>query len=254
MFVGSVGKISGRSPTSSEKSAEGLCLWRVWQSFREVRCHHTPEYTQRGETLCLQGLWVKSQKSVSLEIRGNTGEKSRLCGVWVKIQCLVQSYQTPVDTHRGEALYLCRVLGKFQREVTSHQTREYTGEKSYVYGECKVSVRSQVSSHTRIHREGRNPVFAGSVGEASVKSEFHRDQRTHRGEAPFVSGVGEASMGGSISSGSRRHTQERSPMSMGSVGQVSVRSPISAEKRRHTQRRSPMFVGSVGKVSVRSPI
>ncbi|CAI9181603.1 unnamed protein product [Rangifer tarandus platyrhynchus] len=94
-------------------------------------------------------------------------------------------------------------------------------------------------------------MFAGSGGEASVRSQFFRDQRTQWEEGLFVGGVGEASMCGPISSGSRRHTQGRSPLSMGSVGKVSE--VLSQQTTEDKQGRGPMFVDSVGKVSVRIP-
>ncbi|KAF4008243.1 hypothetical protein G4228_019923 [Cervus hanglu yarkandensis] len=123
-----------------------------------------------------------------------------------------------------------------------------SGITRVMYGECGQGSkdRSTLITHERT-QQGTSPMFAGSVGEASVRSQPSSDTRGHtQGRSPMVVGsVGEASVGSPSSSHTRGHTQGRSRMFAGSVGEASVRSPSSSHMRGHTQGRSPMFVGSV---------
>lgn len=176
------------------------------------------------------------------------------CRVWAKFQSKGRCLHIPEDTHRGENLCLQEVWAKIQVEVRCHQIPEAT------YGE--------------------NPVFAGSAGDASVRSQFS-ETSGHTGEEPYVCReCGEASVRSQFLLETRRHTGD-SPCLWGlwvmlqcevqthqtpeerhrwrthvcaEYAHVSVRSPISPDNTRHTQGISTVFVEGVRKISVRNLI
>ena len=146
----------------------------------------------------------------------------------------------------------CGQGSKDRSSLTTHE-RTHTGEKRYVCRECGRSFNhgSNFIRHQRTHT-GEKPYVCKEYGRSfSQNFNLIRHQRIHTGISPMFAGsVGEASVGSTISSCTRGHTEGRSAMFVGSVGKASVRSQSSSDTRGHTQGRSPMFAGSVGEASV----
>ncbi|CAI9181604.1 unnamed protein product [Rangifer tarandus platyrhynchus] len=105
-----------------------------------------------GETLCLQGVWVKLQIEVSLirdlrthreeapfvggvgvasvcgsissDSRRQTGDSPIQWGVWAKFR---SAFSADNSRQTGEDLCLWRVCGKFQSEVPSNAHQQTSG-------------------------------------------------------------------------------------------------------------------------------
>ncbi|CAI9181560.1 unnamed protein product [Rangifer tarandus platyrhynchus] len=87
-----------------------LCLWRLWAQFQSSQVSsHTRGHTLGRNRIFEESVGESSVRSQFAESRGHTGEKPRLWGLWVKLQCEVQSHQTPEERHRGEDLCLWRL-------------------------------------------------------------------------------------------------------------------------------------------------